>query len=231
MPSREHASCSPKCNSKALTRTPRQIGRQRRRSLSPMSIKNGLTALGGRKRCGIGHEGEYERIFRTHIEPRIGSTKIALLDKATIKIEIEEIRKATTNSERGHRGLQASRALQLIRSVCRYALGEDYCDRDPTFGINRPVPDANPDGKQNRPPTNDELKALWVGRRHYAAEDGSGFRLTVLLGKRISELLGALKIGGGTGRECKLVHPWHTRRKQKPRRSTRAAPTARAETY
>ena len=137
--------------------------------------------------------GEYERVFKTHVEKRIGAMKIALLDKVTVKTKLEEIRKATTDAERGHRGLQATKALTLIRAVCRYALGKEYCDRDPTFGLDRPVPDANPAGKQHRPPTNDELKQLWHGAEAMQPNTRRAFMLTVLLGKRVGEIVGARK--------------------------------------
>lgn len=150
---------------------------------------------------------EYERLFKTHIDPRIGKTKMALLDKATVEAKIEEIRKATTNPRRGHRGLQASKALQIIRSVCRYALGKDYSERDATFGIDRPVPSKNPKGKQNRPPTNDELKQLWHGASLMNPKTRRAFELTVLLGKRISELVGARKTEVEFGDNANLFIP------------------------
>jgi len=159
---------------------------------------------------------EYERLFKTHIEPRIGKTKFALLDKATVKAAIEEIRRATTAAKLGHRGLQASKALQLIRSVCRYGLTKEYSDRDATFGIDRPVPNKNPKGKQHRPPTNDELKALWhgvdkvrptSGRPLMAPKTRRAFKLAVLLGKRISEIVRGLKTEVEFGPNANLFIP------------------------
>lgn len=150
---------------------------------------------------------EYERIFKAHVEKRIGSIKVAFLDKATVKAKLEEVRKATTDLKRGHRGLQATKALTLIRMVCRYALTKEYCDRDPTFGINRPVPDAHPNGKQNRPPTNDELKLLWKGADDLQPQTARAFKLIVLLGKRVGELLGALKSEVELGENANLFIP------------------------
>lgn len=159
---------------------------------------------------------EYERIFKAHVEKRLGSTKIALLDKATVKAKLEEIRKATTDQKRGSRGLQATKALQLIRAVCRYALGREYCDRDPTFGIDRPVPDAHPDGKQHRPPTNDELRQLWNGsealrpksdRPFMEPQTRRAFRLAILLGKRAGEIVGIRKTEIEFGDDANLFIP------------------------
>jgi integrase len=161
--------------------------------------------------------GEYERLFKNHIERnKFGETKIALLDKATVKEKLETIRKASTDDALGHRGLQASKALQIIRSVCRYALTKEYCDRDATFGIERPVPNKNPAGRQNRPPTNDELRALWIGadgvrpksRRVYMGpKTRRAFKLAVLLGKRISEIVGARKTEVEFGPNANLFIP------------------------
>ncbi|MBS0251095.1 MAG: integrase arm-type DNA-binding domain-containing protein [Proteobacteria bacterium] len=163
---------------------------------------------------------EYERIFKAHVEKRIGSTKIALLDKQTVKAKIEEIRKTTTDLKRGHRGLQATKSLTLVRMVCRYALQKEYCDRDPTFGIDRPVPDAHPDGKQNRPPTNDELKLLWKGADMMRPQTARAFKLIVLLGKRVGEILGALKSEVDLGENASLFIPG-TREGNKSRENQR----------
>lgn len=160
---------------------------------------------------------EYERLFKAHIEPdKFGEIKIAMLDKATVKEKLETIRKASTDPERSHRGLQSSKALQIIRSVCRYALTNEYCDRDATFGIDRPVPNKNPAGKQHRPPTNDELKALWAGadsvrpkprRAYMGPKTRRAFKLAVLLGKRISEIVGARKTEVELGPNANLFIP------------------------
>lgn len=162
----------------------------------------------GRKRKLRGRtRGEYDRIFKSHVEKRIGSTKIALLDKMTVKTKLEEIRKATTDLKRGHRGLQATKSLTLIRMVCRYALQKEYCDKDPTFGVDRPVPDAHPNGKQHRPPTNEELKLLWSGADTMQPQTARAFKLIVLLGKRVGEILGALKSEVELGESASLFIP------------------------
>ncbi|MGO4682372.1 tyrosine-type recombinase/integrase [Hyphomicrobium sp. 2TAF46] len=162
----------------------------------------------GRKRTlRVRTRAEYERIFKAHVEKRIGSTKIAFLDKATVKAKLEEIRKATTDLKRGYRGLQATKSLTLIRAVCRYALTKEYCERDPTFGLDRPVPDANPDGKQNRPPTNEELKLLWNGADAMQPQTARAFKLIVLLGKRVGELVGVLKSEVELGENANLFIP------------------------
>ncbi|MBA2127587.1 hypothetical protein DLM45_15350 [Hyphomicrobium methylovorum] len=159
---------------------------------------------------------EYDRLFKTHVEHRIGKVKMALLDKATVKAKVEEVRTASTNAKMGHRGLQAAKALQMIRSVCRYALAKEYVDRDATFGIEQPVPDEHPDGRQNRPPTNDELKTLWLAadgvrakpkREFMAPQTRRVFKLAVLLGKRISELVGVLKSEVEFGDNANLFIP------------------------
>ena len=137
-----------------------------------------------------------------------------------MKAALEDIRKATTDRNLSHRGLQSSKALQLTRAVCRYAVGKDYSDRDPTLGIDRPVPEANPHGKQHRPPTNDELRQLWIGADRMQPQTGRSFRLSVLLGKRVSELLGAKKSEVELGDNASLFIPG-TREGNKSRENQR----------
>jgi integrase len=136
---------------------------------------------------------EYERIYRLHIAPHLGNLDIAVLDKRRVVDAVEKIRRATTDPNREQRGLQATKALKLIRSVCGFAVNKrDYISRDPTVGIDLPVPEINPAGKQNRPPTNNELRQLWVeGPAIMTPAETRVLRIALLLGRRISEIAGA----------------------------------------
>ena len=138
------------------------------------------------------HE-EYERIFRLHVAPSLGKLPITALDKRTISQTMEKVRKATTDASKDQRGLQATKALKLIRSFCGFAANKrDYIPRDPTIGLDMPVPEVNPAGKQNRPPTNDELRQLWTeGPKLMTVAETRVLRLAILLGRRISEIAGA----------------------------------------
>ena len=136
---------------------------------------------------------EYERIFRLHVMPYLGHVPITALEKRQISEVLELVRRATSDANKDQRGLQATKALKLIRSVCGFALRKrEYILRDPTMGIDLPVPEANPAGKQNRPPTNDELRQLWLdGPRLMTAAETRVLRVAILLGRRISEIAGA----------------------------------------
>ena len=138
------------------------------------------------------HE-EYERIFRLHVAPALAKLPITALDKHTISQAMEKVRKATTDASRQQRGLQATKALKLIRSFCGFAANKrEYITRDPTTGLDLPVPEANPAGKQSRPPTNDELRQLWTeGPELMTVAETRVLRLAILLGRRISEISGA----------------------------------------
>lgn len=135
---------------------------------------------------------EYERIYRRHVQPHFGDTLIADVAKPQIADAVEKVRRQLTAD--GNRGLQATKALSLIFSVCEHALNKDYIARNPARGLTAPVPHENPNGKQHRPPTNDELKRLWhAAPQHMPAQFAHAFKLTVLIGKRISEVVGIEK--------------------------------------
>ena len=136
---------------------------------------------------------EYERIFRLHVMPYLGKAPIDGLDKRRVSEAIELVRRATTDAAKDQRGLQATKALKLIRSVCGFAVEKrEYISRNPTTGIDLPVPEANPAGKQNRPPTNEELRQLWLeGPKLMTAAETRVLRLAILLGRRVSEIAGA----------------------------------------
>ena len=75
-----------------------------------------------------------ERIFRLHVAPFLGRLPITVLDKRAITQAVEKVRKATTDTDRDQRGLQATKALKLIRSFCGFAANKrDYIQRDPTI--------------------------------------------------------------------------------------------------
>ena len=137
---------------------------------------------------------EYVRIFERHIKARLGRIDIKQLDRATISQAIDEIRAATTDPERGHRGLQATKALTVIHAVCEWTTGKAFTTYNVARGIKRPVPVANPNGKANRPLSEEELKQVWTeAPSHLATQIVRVLKLALLLGKRVSEIAGARK--------------------------------------
>lgn len=104
------------------------------------------------------------------------------------------MRIASTDADRGFRGTQATKALKLIYSLGEYAVDKNFVARNPARGIDPPVPVDNPEGKQHRPPTDDELRRIWLeAPEHMNAQLVRVLRLNLLLGKRVSELVEALK--------------------------------------
>ena len=136
----------------------------------------------------------YEQQFRDYIEPFFGNWPITDLRKQDIAAAVEKVRKATTNPDRGMRGLQSTKVLKLIRSICRYALTKDYIVRDPTLALDFPVPEDNPDGRQSRPPTDEELRLMWVeAPKRLSPQIARILKIGFLLGKRVSEIVNAKK--------------------------------------
>jgi integrase len=137
---------------------------------------------------------EYERIFRLHLAPHFGRLDIAALDKRKISDALEQVRLSTTDAAKGQRGLQATKALKLLNSVCQYAEDREYILRNPARGVSPPVPDHNPEGRQHRPLRESELRMIWrEAPSHMNEQNVRLLRLALLLGKRVSELSGALK--------------------------------------
>ena len=70
------------------------------------------------------------------------------------------------------------------------------------------MPDDNPEGKQSRPPTDDELRLLWtLAPNQLPAQHVHLLRLAFLLGKRVSEMLGALKTEVNLGKHADWFIP------------------------
>ena len=129
-----------------------------------------------------------------HLQPKLGRLPLTELTKGQIEEVLDDVRVATTDPDRGMRGYMATKCLALIRSICRYAVDRDYIGRDPTRGLSPPVPKKNPAGRQHRAPTDKELRQLWVGApQHMNPQNVRLTRLAFLLGKRVSEMCGALQ--------------------------------------
>ena len=134
-------------------------------------------------------EEEYRRIYRLHIEPRLGSKVIARLVKSDIAKAVEEVRKATSDANKGQRGTQALKALKIIRPVCEFAIDNEWLEHNPCRGIDDPVPRENPKGRATRPLSNEELRILW-NEMPTAMPPAVArvVKLVILLGRRISEI-------------------------------------------
>jgi hypothetical protein len=134
----------------------------------------------------------YEDLFELHIQPHLGKRSLRDLDRPAIQEALAKVKKATSNPEKGYRGIQETKALKLISSVCEWCIDQEWLERNPCRGIERPVPIAPPNGKQSRPPTNAELRQLWNdGPSVMSPAQVRVLRLGILIGRRISEIAGA----------------------------------------
>jgi integrase len=137
-------------------------------------------------------EEEYRRIYKLHIHERLGTKPLAKLTKSEIATAVEAVRRATTDPTRGQRGTQVLKALKIIRPVCEFAIDNEWLAHNPCRGIDDPVPRDNPHGKGTRPLTNEELRILWNEMpTAMPAPIVRVLKLTILLGRRISEIAGA----------------------------------------
>jgi integrase len=134
----------------------------------------------------------YEDLFELHVKADLGKKSLSDLDRPAIEKLLKKVKAATSNAEKGHRGVQSTKVLKLVSSICEWCIDEGWLDRNPCRGINAPVPIAPPNGKQNRPPTNPELRQLWNdGPNVMSAAQTRVLRLAILIGRRISEIAGA----------------------------------------
>ncbi|MDX2288422.1 MAG: hypothetical protein NW217_06330 [Hyphomicrobiaceae bacterium] len=134
----------------------------------------------------------YEDLFALHIEPYLGKKPIVDLDRPSIEQALVKVKNATSNPDKGHRGVQATKVLKLVSSICEWCMDQEWIGRNPCRGIERPVPIAHPNGKQSRPPTNTELRQLWNdGPDVMSPAQTRVLRLAILIGRRISEIVGA----------------------------------------
>lgn len=136
----------------------------------------------------------YEDLFELHVEPHLGKKALSDLDQQIIRQTLAKVKTATSNVEKGHRGIQATKVLKLLSSICEWSIDQEGLERNPCRGIERPVPIVHPNGKQSRPPTNPELRQLWNdGPDVMSAAQVRVLRLAILIGRRISEIAGATR--------------------------------------
>ncbi len=146
-------------------------GKRRAKSLSPATRKG------------------YEDLYDLHVKAHLGKKCLQDLDRKAVNEALTKIKTATTNPDKKHRGVQATKALKLVSSICEWCIDQEWIVRNPCRGVEKPVPIANPKGKQHRPPTNPELRQLWNdGPDVMAPAKTRVLRLAILIGRRISEI-------------------------------------------
>lgn len=136
----------------------------------------------------------YEDLFKLHIAKDLGAKSITALDRTTILRTVERVKAATTDAAKGQRGVQATKVLKLLSSICEWCADQEWIVRNPCRGIELPAPVNNPAGKQSRPPSNSELRQLWTEAPNIMTEPQMRVLcLAILLGRRISEIAGAAR--------------------------------------
>ncbi|MBS0244380.1 MAG: integrase family protein, partial [Proteobacteria bacterium] len=133
---------------------------------------------------------EYEALYRRHIQSTLGATPLADFTESKVAELIERVRVATTDEEKGYRGLQATKVYKLLHSIGEFAVDDKLITINPVRTLREPVPVKNPDGRQYRPPTDEELRTIWHEAPKYMSEQNAIIlRLAILLGKRVSEIV------------------------------------------
>jgi integrase len=133
----------------------------------------------------------YAGLFKLHVAPHFGATPIDRLDRAKIQAKLQIIRANTSDAEKGQRGLQAKKVLTMLTSICEWAIDQELIERNPCRGVADPVPLHNPDGKQHRPPTDAELRQLWLAApKVLTPAQTRVLKFAILTGRRISEIVG-----------------------------------------
>lgn len=134
----------------------------------------------------------YESQFKLHLQPELGSVAITRLRRGAIEKTVAKVRDATTDADKKFRGVQATKILKLLSSMCEWAIDQQWIESNPCRGIEMPAPIKNPLGKQSRSPSNPELRQLWNdGPKVMPASQVRVLRLAILTGRRVSEIAGA----------------------------------------
>ena len=143
---------------------------------------------------------EYQGIFGRHLGNRehsasfIAEMPIGQLSRDKVEATLEAIRKATSDATKGQRGLQATKARSILHSMCKWARLHRWIEVNPVEDTLPPVPKENPRGKQSRPLTDAQLRTLWNGApTEMTKAQARVLKLTILLGRRISEIAGAVR--------------------------------------
>lgn len=120
----------------------------------------------------------YESLLRTEILPRHGQTNVEDLSRADAAAVINSIR------ARGKVYL-ANRALELLRSIFRWAMEQGVMAADPTAGLK-----PGKEYARDRALSDAELSALWSALDGISDQARDCYRLLLLTGQREMEVVG-----------------------------------------
>ncbi len=135
---------------------------------------------------------EYQGLHKRHVSPLIGGRPVTTLQREQVDRALRSIYEETNSAHRGQRGLQATKAYQNIRSVLEWCVNEGHIPLNPARRPSWLPSKDNPNGKQSRAPTDQELRQLWLeGPREMTPAQWQVMSLAILLGRRVSEIAGA----------------------------------------
>lgn len=120
----------------------------------------------------------YDSLLKGEIVPRIGARKINDLSRADFAGVVGPIR------ARGRLYL-ANRALELMRSICRWAVDHGLIAIDPTAGLK-----PGKEHSRDRTLSDAELAALWKALDGISDQARDCYKLLLLTGQREMEVLG-----------------------------------------
>lgn len=125
---------------------------------------------------------EMKRVFAHDVRPAIGGYKINKVSKADIIAVLNTIR------DRGA-GVQANRALQIVRKAFNWAVSEDYLPFSPASGISERVKEE----ARSRALSEGEIRSFWRGLDSTKMQPGSklALRIALVTGQRVGEICGA----------------------------------------
>jgi integrase len=126
------------------------------------------------------------RILAKEVVPVIGAKPIAEVTKADIRDMIDGI--ADGDGKRAPAPIMANRTLAVVAKLCRWSLGRDYIDRDPTAGLPKPGTET----KRDRVLTDAELASVWRAADGLGYPYGPAIKLLILTGARREEV-GAMR--------------------------------------
>jgi integrase len=178
--------------------------------LAELKLSEMRPLKGGRKRRSLEN---YRSMLRRHVYPAIGALKASEIKKADIKVMLKAVagaddarfhkigskskvgrdREAKTILERGRKvSHQPNRVFEMVRSIFRWAAGEDHIERDPISGMKPPVEAS---GGRKRSLSEAEISVFWrtLDAAAICRALALVMKLEIVTGQRTGELIRRLK--------------------------------------
>ncbi len=137
---------------------------------------------------------KYREVFARYVQPALGNVNVDEVESKRVREHVNGLADRLKAQTRGQssRGIQANKALDVIRSALEWAKNEEHVEENVADRVSYPVAHENPEGKRRRAPTADETKRLWHAT--FSIRDtmiASAIRLQMLLARRTNEIVGA----------------------------------------